>query len=108
MKKLIYLISAITFNLTIAQNINVPISDYNTIENQQNVPPPPSFGADGPGAPVPASPIDAYTPFLVAIGGILIVAFRNKIFNYQNSEIKEDTTSDEDSQLLLNKESLKS
>lgn len=48
-------------------------------------PPPPNnsaFGADGPGAPsdTPASNIDSYLYYCLAIGGIMVVGFRKKIF----------------------------
>ena len=61
---------------------------------EESNPPPPNFGGDGPGAPsdAPTSPIDAYTVYLVAIGGIMIFFFRKRIFTLQTKAEEKEST----------------
>jgi hypothetical protein len=98
MKKLVYFTILILLNISVkAQNFNNPGGESFNMDAYQQTsspPPPPSFGADGPGSPsdAPPSPIDAYTIYLVVIGGILILVFRKRIFkNY----IEDDKLVDE-------------
>lgn len=79
----------------ISSNFNAQdAATFDMSKFESSNPPPPNFGGDGPGAPsdAPTSPIDAYTVYLVAIGGIMIFFFRKRIFTLQTkADDKENT-----------------
>lgn len=76
MKKLIYITFLFFLNISIQAQANINMDSF----EQSNPPPPSSFGADGPGAPIPASSIDTYVIYFVLIGVLLILLYRKKIF----------------------------
>lgn len=81
---LMVILFLVAFTSNAQNSVELNSTTFEYASNQDITPPPPSFGADGPGSPVPPSNIDAYTIYLIAIGGLMIFLFRKKIFEMKN------------------------